>query len=76
MSYVVQLHRQAAGAQGSGVTGLKSLGVRELTYRLAFLASSVTTAGAKGKDPTLDDDVLEPVRACWLAAWQGGPGCR
>jgi len=56
-----KVRRQAAGAQGSGVTGLKSLGVRELTYRLAFLASSVTTEGAKGKDPTQDDDALEQV---------------
>lgn len=29
-------------AGGSGVTGLKSLGVRDLTYRLAFLACMVT----------------------------------
>ncbi|TGZ85489.1 MCM-domain-containing protein [Ascodesmis nigricans] len=31
------------GAETSGVTGLKSLGVRDLTYRLAFLACMVTT---------------------------------
>jgi DNA replication licensing factor MCM6 len=38
------------GAEGTGVTGLKSLGVRDLTYRLAFLACMVTsdTAGVPG----------------------------
>ena len=38
------------GAEGSGVSGLKSLGVRDLTYRLAFLACMVTsdTAGVPG----------------------------
>jgi hypothetical protein len=30
-----------ASNEGGGVTGTKSLGVRELTYRLSFLASSV-----------------------------------
>lgn len=57
-----KVHRQASGAQGSGITGLKSLGVREMTYRLAFLCSSVTTEGSKGKDPTLDEDVIEPTQ--------------
>lgn len=38
------------GAESTGVTGLKSLGVRDLTYRLAFLACMVTsdTAGVPG----------------------------
>ncbi|KAI5805189.1 MCM2/3/5 family-domain-containing protein [Geopyxis carbonaria] len=38
------------GAESTGVTGLKSLGVRDLTYRLAFLACMVTsdTAGLPG----------------------------
>jgi DNA replication licensing factor MCM6 len=38
------------GAEGTGVTGLKALGVRDLTYRLAFLACMVTsdTAGVPG----------------------------
>ena len=31
----------AAASEGGGITGTKSLGVRELTYRMAFLASSV-----------------------------------
>lgn len=33
---------RGADVGGSGVTGLKSLGVRDLTYRLAFLACMVT----------------------------------
>ena len=33
---------RAGDAGGSGVTGLKALGVRDLTYRLAFLACMVT----------------------------------
>ena len=35
-------NKNAAGVGGGGVTGLKSLGVRDLTYRLAFLACMVT----------------------------------
>ncbi|KAK4099309.1 MCM-domain-containing protein [Parathielavia hyrcaniae] len=34
---------RGADAGGSGVSGLKSLGVRDLTYRLAFLACMVTS---------------------------------
>lgn len=44
---------RGADAGGSGVGGLKALGVRELTYRLAFLANMVTpdasTAGQASK---------------------------
>ncbi|KAK9323278.1 MCM2/3/5 family-domain-containing protein [Lipomyces orientalis] len=50
----------------SGVSGLKALGVRDLTYRLAFLACMVTTANAKdsGKadvrgDPDQGDEEQE-----------------
>ncbi|KAK6544528.1 MCM DNA helicase complex subunit mcm6 [Orbilia ellipsospora] len=52
----------ARGAEQAGVTGLKSLGVRDLTYRLAFLACMVTTddntvagATAINTDSTSDD---------------------
>ncbi|XP_043252206.1 DNA replication licensing factor Mcm6 [Colletes gigas] len=34
--------RQKSADQGEGLTGLKSLGTRELTYKTAFLACSVT----------------------------------
>ena len=37
--------RNAAASEGGGVTGPKNIGVRELTYRLAFLASSVQVEG-------------------------------
>ena len=39
--------RRAGGADFEGVSGLKALGVRDLTYRLAFLASSVKSTHAK-----------------------------
>ena len=34
--------RRRQGDQGEGITGLKALGTRELTYKTAFLACSVT----------------------------------
>jgi len=37
----------AAGAGGSGVTGLKSLGVRDLQYKTAFLACMVHDADGR-----------------------------
>ncbi|KZV75330.1 MCM-domain-containing protein [Peniophora sp. CONT] len=37
----------AAGAGGAGVTGLKSLGVRDLSYRTAFLACMVQDADGR-----------------------------
>ena len=39
-TYVRGRGQEGHGAEG--VTGLKSLGVRDLTYRLAFLATTVT----------------------------------
>jgi DNA replication licensing factor MCM6 len=48
---------RGAEAGGSGVSGLKSLGVRDLTYRLAFLAcmvSSDTSIGASGDAQVVD----------------------
>lgn len=39
---------RTADASGSGVTGLQALGVRDLTYRLAFLACMVTRDLATG----------------------------
>ena len=44
---------RAADAGGSGVTGLKALGVRDLTYRLAFLSCMVTPdVSTAGQAPT------------------------
>ncbi|KAL2145659.1 hypothetical protein VTI28DRAFT_6534 [Corynascus sepedonium] len=49
---------RGADAGGSGVTGLKALGVRDLTYRLAFLAcmvsSDVSSLGASGEAQIVD----------------------
>lgn len=55
---------------GDGVTGLKSLGVRDLTYKLAFLASMVqpsTTATSSGmvnirsgEEEYQEDDNIDP----------------
>jgi DNA replication licensing factor MCM6 len=49
---------RGAEAGGSGVSGLKSLGVRDLTYRLAFLAcmvsSDVSSIGASGDSQVVD----------------------
>jgi DNA replication licensing factor MCM6 len=39
-----------------GVSGLKALGVRDLTYRLVFLASAVQSQYASGFDPSDGDD--------------------
>ena len=38
--------RTGEGYNSEGVTGLKALGVRDLNYRLAFLAGSVQTSKA------------------------------
>ncbi|KAK5658224.1 hypothetical protein OQA88_2199 [Cercophora sp. LCS_1] len=49
---------RGADAGGSGVSGLKALGVRDLTYRLAFLACMVTpdvsSLGASGEAHLID----------------------
>ncbi|KAK4125440.1 MCM-domain-containing protein [Parathielavia appendiculata] len=49
---------RSADAGGSGVSGLKSLGVRDLTYRLAFLAcmvsSDVSSIGGSGEAQIVD----------------------
>lgn len=39
--------RHKAGNQGEGVRGLKALGVRDLNYRMAFLACSVTATSLR-----------------------------
>ncbi|KAI8049866.1 MCM2/3/5 family-domain-containing protein [Syncephalis plumigaleata] len=55
---VGQLSVQGRGREGytsEGVTGLKALGVRDLTYRLAFLACSVQSAEAKDRGKEMED---------------------
>ena len=39
--------RASEGFVNAGVTGLKALGAREMTYRLCFLACSVESASTK-----------------------------
>lgn len=39
--------RHKVGEQGEGVRGLKALGVRNLNYKLAFLACSVTATSLR-----------------------------
>lgn len=45
--------------QGEGVGGLKDLGVRELSYKLAFLCCSVQSVSAKIGMVNLRDDTIE-----------------
>ena len=40
-------HKAGAGYESEGVRGLKALGVRDLSYRLAFLACTVTPSNAR-----------------------------
>ena len=39
--------RHKMGEQGEGVKGLKALGVRDLNYRMAFLACSITATSLR-----------------------------
>ena len=49
--------RQQPSEQGEGVTGLKALGTRELTYKTAFLACSVTPTSFRfgGTEANMDE---------------------
>ncbi|XP_057293363.1 zygotic DNA replication licensing factor mcm6-like [Hydractinia symbiolongicarpus] len=53
-----------AGGDIEGVRGLKSLGVRDLTYRLAFLACSVTATNPRfgGKDLSSEELSAEAIK--------------
>lgn len=61
-------YHQKAGREGfepdSGVSGLKALGVRELSYRMAFLACSVTATNPRfsGKEVSPEDMSAENIR--------------
>lgn len=58
------------GAGSFGVTGLKALGVRDLTYKTAFLACMVQSAGDTGRpdadDAADDGDAAETSRQQFL----------
>ena len=60
-----EMMRDAAGGRGQGgigsfgVTGLKALGVRDLTYKTAFLACMVQSSDARAgnqRDPAIEGD--------------------
>ena len=60
----------AGAASGDGVTGLRALGVRDLTYRTVFIGQSV----AKGSNPrAVGEDDSDPDRAT-AAGGDGGGG--
>lgn len=55
--------QKLAGFAADGVVGVKGYGVRELTYKLSFLASSVSTSDVEVKKPTEDEKkILENMR--------------
>lgn len=63
---------RGADAGGSGVSGLKALGARDLTYRLAFLACMVTPdLSSRGQS---NSQKLEGQAANILASLNQGPG--
>lgn len=61
----VRSHHKQGDNQGQGVKGLKSLGVRELNYRMAFLACSVqaTTSRFGGCDLPMSDVTAEDMKS-------------
>lgn len=58
-------HHQKGDNAGQGVRGLKSLGVRDLNYRMAFLACSVqaTTSRFGGSDVPMNEVTAEDMKA-------------
>ncbi|XP_017871896.1 PREDICTED: DNA replication licensing factor Mcm6 [Drosophila arizonae] len=65
--------RHKPGEGGDGITGLKALGVRELNYRMAFLACSVqaTTARFGGTDLPMSEVTAEDMKKQMTdAEWQ------
>ncbi|XP_066581178.1 DNA replication licensing factor Mcm6 [Prorops nasuta] len=55
---------KAGEQQGSGVTGLKALGVRDLTYKIAFLASGVKATSSRfgGTETSMEEMTLEEMK--------------
>ncbi|CAI8051165.1 Zygotic DNA replication licensing factor mcm6-B, partial [Geodia barretti] len=56
--------RKGEGHDGEGVSGLKALGVRDLTYRLAFLACSVASTNPRlgGREQPGEEVTAEMIR--------------
>ena len=61
----VRSHHKQGDNAGQGVRGLKALGVRELNYRMAFLACSVqaTTSRFGGTDLPMNDITAEDMKS-------------
>eukprot|EP00112_Aurelia_sp_Birch-Aquarium-sp1_P012776 Seg2690.3 transcript_id=Seg2690.3/GoldUCD/mRNA.D3Y31 product="Zygotic DNA replication licensing factor mcm6-B" protein_id=Seg2690.3/GoldUCD/D3Y31 len=56
--------RQTGGQISEGIKGLKALGVRDLNYRMAFLACSVTSTSPRfgGKDVSEEEMTAEAIK--------------
>lgn len=61
----VKSHHKQGDNAGQGVKGLKSLGVRELNYRMAFLACSVQATSSRfgGTDLPMSEVTAEDMKA-------------
>ena len=54
-SLIFSFNRFLGGDNAEGVTGLKELGVRDLNYRLVFLAYHVVGSGEREAQDTPED---------------------
>lgn len=61
----IRSHHKQGDQAGQGVRGLKALGVRELNYRMAFLACSVqaTTSRFGGTDLPMNEITVEDMKS-------------
>lgn len=61
----IRSHHKHGDSQGQGVRGLKALGVRELNYRMAFLACSVqpTTSRFGGADLPMNEVTADDMKS-------------
>lgn len=61
----IRSHHKHGDQAGQGVRGLKALGVRELNYRMAFLACSVqaTTSRFGGSDLPMNEITVEDMKS-------------
>jgi len=61
----VRSHHKQGDNSGQGVRGLKSLGVRELNYRMAFLACTVQATSSRfgGHDVPMNEVTAEDMKA-------------
>ena len=45
---------------GGGVTGLKKLGVKELTFKMVFIACSIQHVDAASRDTSTEEEIVTP----------------